>query len=282
MKVKDIMSKELIVASVPGTREDALKELVEHNVSGMPVLKGDTKKVVGVITRSDIFKNPDEEQLALIMSDEPYVVQQDQEVKEAAELLYKHRIHGLPVVNKKDNLVGIISPTDILRVIAKEVDLPVEEFMSERIAPVYEETPVPIVMEIINITNANALLVLNDNAKLSGIVSDGDLFKLSHIREGVSKSDMGMGGDEDEWTWEGIRDVVRLYYATSEIDLPKVPVKEIMVTDVTSSFLKTPVSEVAEKMYKNKISQVPLVDSNDKLVGMTTDIDLLPCIFKSC
>lgn len=282
MKVKEVMSKELIVTHVPGTREDALKALAENNVSGMPVLKQGTKKVVGVITRSDIFKNPDEEQIALIMTNDPYVVEQDQEVKDAAKLLHKHQIHGLPVVNKKEELVGIISPSDILRVIAKEIDLSVEEFMSEHVAPVYEDTPVPIVLEIINITNSNALPVLDDNAKLSGIVSDGDLFKLSHIREGVSRSDLGMGGDEDEWTWEGIRDVIRLYYATSEIDLPAVPVKEIMISEVISFFRKTPVSEVAEKMYKQKISQVPLVDSNDKLVGMTTDIDILPCIFKSC
>ena len=56
MKVEEVMSKELIVGYVPGTIRDALKILAEHNVSGMPVLKKDTRKVVGVVTRSDIFK----------------------------------------------------------------------------------------------------------------------------------------------------------------------------------------------------------------------------------
>ena len=68
MKIEDAMSKELIVGYVPGTIREALKILAKHNVSGMPILKKDTKKVVGVLTRSDIFKNPDEEQIALIMS----------------------------------------------------------------------------------------------------------------------------------------------------------------------------------------------------------------------
>ena len=71
MNVEEVMSKELIVGYVPGTIRDVLKILAKHNVSGMPVLKKDTKKVVGVITRNDIFKNPDEEQLALIMSTSP-------------------------------------------------------------------------------------------------------------------------------------------------------------------------------------------------------------------
>ena len=65
MKVEDVMSEDLIVGYVPGTVKDALKILAKHNVSGMPILKKDTKTVVGVITRQDIFKNPDEDQLAL-------------------------------------------------------------------------------------------------------------------------------------------------------------------------------------------------------------------------
>ncbi|HDQ15522.1 MAG TPA: CBS domain-containing protein, partial [Bacteroidetes bacterium] len=66
MKVEDVMSEKLIVGYVPGTVKDALKILAKNNVSGMPVLKKDTKKVVGVVTRTDIFRNTDEDQLALI------------------------------------------------------------------------------------------------------------------------------------------------------------------------------------------------------------------------
>ena len=36
---------------------------------------------------------------------------------------------------------------------------------------------------------------------------------------------MGIGDDEDEWTWEGIRDTIRLYYSTSKVDLPTSPCK---------------------------------------------------------
>jgi CBS domain-containing protein len=281
MKVKEVMSKELIVGYVPGTRKDALKILAKHNVSGMPVLKKGTKEVVGVVTRSDIFRNPDEEQLALIMTSNPHTIGPDDDIEEAAKLLYKYRIHGLPVVNKKNEIVGIISPTDILKVV-KETgeEYTAENFFSPVCVPIYHETPIPVVMEILNITDENALPVLDDNAKLVGIVSDGDLFKLSHIRESISKSDLGIGDDEDAWTWEGIRDVVRLYYVTSKIDLPPVPVKEVMIKDVIKAYRKTPISEIAEKMQNNKISQVPIVDPNDKLVGMVTDIDLISCLFK--
>ena len=91
-----------------------------------------------------------------------------------------------------------------------------------------------------------------------------------------------VGGDEDEWTWEGIRDTVRLYYSTTKVDLPPVPVSQVMITNVTKAFRNTPISEVARKMYKNKISHVPVVDEEDRLIGMVTDIDLMGCMFKSC
>jgi CBS domain-containing protein len=279
MKVEDVMSTDLIVGYVPGTIKDALSILAKHNVSGMPILKKDTKQVVGVLTRTDIFKKYDEEQLALIMSEEFYYVTKEQDLKEAAELLHEHRIHGLPVINNRKNLVGIISPTDILRTYKEDKNESVEKYVTKLAVPVYQETPINIVMEIINITDENALPILNDELKLCGIVTDGDLFKLSHIRESVSQTDMGMGGDEDEWTWEGIRDTVRIHYSTSEVSLPPVPVKEVMIGDVIKAFRNSSVYEVAELMVKNNISHIPVVTADDKLIGMVTDIDLMACIF---
>ncbi len=282
MKIKDVMSKDLIVGYLPGTIKDALKTLAKHDVSGMPILKKDTKKVVGVVTRNDIFKKSDEEQLALVMSNNPIIINQDQDLDDAASLLYEERIHGLPVVDQRKNLVGIISPADILKVIPDKFNDLVENFYTNNLTPVYQDNPITIIMEIINITNENALPVLNERRKLAGIVSEGDLFKLSHIRESISQTDMGMGGDEDAWTWEGIRDTLRLYYSTTTVDLPPVPVKEVMVTEVIKAYSNDPISEISKKMIKHRISHVPVVDSENRLKGMVTDIDLMACMFKSC
>ena len=278
MKIVDVMSDDLIVGYVPGTVKDALKILAKNNVSGMPVLKKDTRVVVGVITRQDIFKNPDEDQLALLMSKDYLSVEKDQDVKVAAKLLYEHRIHGLPVINTRKQLIGIISPTDVLKGLHKNLSTSIEKYFTNLVVPIYQDTPINIVMEIINITRENALPVLNHERKLCGIVSDGDLFKLSHIRESVSMTDLGMGGDEDDWTWEGIRDTVRIHYTTSEVSLPMVPVKEVMITNVIKASKHAPVKEIAEKMLKNRISHIPVVDANDRLIGMVTDIDLMACI----
>lgn len=279
MKVEDVMSEDLIVGYVPGTIKDALKILAKHNKSGMPILKKNTKTVVGVLTRTDIFRNPEEDQIALIMRENYQHVEKKQDVKDAAKLLYDHRIHGLPVINNQKNIVGIISPTDILKSVHKDITENIEKYFTNLVVPIYHETPINIVMEIISITHEHALPVLNDERKLVGIVTDGDLFKLSHIKESVSQTNFGIGGDEDAWTWEGIRDTVRLHYSTSEVSLPSVSVKEVMITNVIKAFTNTPVNEVANKMLKNNISHIPVVDSNDRLIGMVTDIDLMGVMF---
>ena len=279
VKVEDVMSQELVVGYVPGTVKDALRILAKNNVSGMPILKKETKTVVGVLTRTDIFRNPEEDQIALLMSDEYHYVEKDQSINDAAKLLFEHRIHGLPVINNRKNLVGIISPTDILSNIHKNITEKIETYFTNLVVPIHKETPINIVMEIISITHEHALPILNDERKLIGIVTDGDLFKLSHIKESVSQTNLGMGGDEDEWTWEGIRDTVRLHYSTSEVSLPQIPVKEIMVNNIIKASTNTPVNEVAEMMLKNHISHIPVISSNDHLIGMVTDIDLMACMF---
>ncbi|PKK85630.1 MAG: hypothetical protein CVT48_04595 [Thermoplasmata archaeon HGW-Thermoplasmata-1] len=275
MKIKEIMSGNPIVVEAPGTRKDAIRVLARHNVSGAPVVKAGTKKLVGVVTRNDLFEKLDEDQLALIMSSEPFTIEANEDIAVAAKYLHENRIHGLPVVTKEKELVGIVSPLDILGTIAKDEKAVVDDYMTKNCVPIYEETPISLAMAIISITDVNALPVLNAEGSLVGVVTDGDILQVSHIREGIAQSELGMGDDEDSWTWEGVRDTMRLYYATSHIKLPDVTVKEVMVRNVVSVFRKNSISEAAIKMRKNNITQLPVVDENNKLVSMIYDTDLL-------
>lgn len=279
MIIEDVMSTDLIFGNVPGSIKDALDILAKNNVSGIPILKKNTKNIVGVITRTDIFKNSDEDQIALVMNEDFHYIKKDQDICDAAKLLYENRIHGLPVINNKKNLVGIISPKDIIKKMLLKNDNTISDYFSNLVVPIYENTPLNIVMEIISITNENALPIINDKLQLTGIISDGDLFKLSKIQEDIERSDIGLGSDEDQWTWEGIRDTVRLYYQTTHVTLPTIPVKEAMIKNVKKATKNTPVSDIANMMIKNDISHIPIINADDRLVGMVSDIDLMACTF---
>src|SRR6056297_2128192 len=102
MNVEEIMSKELIVGYVPGTVEEALTILSKNDVTGIPVLKKGTDIIKGIVTRTDIFKNAEEDQLAMVMNEDYVSVKPKDDIEKAAKILYEQRIHGLPVVNTKN------------------------------------------------------------------------------------------------------------------------------------------------------------------------------------
>ena len=63
--------------------------------------------------------------------------------------------------------------------------------------------------------------------------------------------------------------------AADDIEIPK----HLDHPNVIKASVNTPVHEVAEKMLKNNISHIPVVNSDDRLIGMVTDIDLMACMF---
>lgn len=276
MKVEELMTKDAIVAEVPGHRDDALRLLVQHSVSGVPVVKSRTRKLAGVVTRSDIFRQPEEEQLALLMTTSPLTVSPKDDLARAARVFWERRIHTLPVV-LGDEIVGVISPTDVLRVLAEQGSKrTVDEFMVKgAVAPVYEETPLTVAWEVMRVCRQNALPCLDAEARLVGIVADSDLFKKSTVDDIVKKSAQALAEDEDVWTWDGFRAIMPLYVATSRVKIPRVAVKDVMVREVQTVFQKTGIGEAARKMRRYKVNQLPVIDTNDRLVGMVNDLDLM-------
>ena len=95
MKVKDIMTEDVIMAEVPSGSADALKLIIDHNISGLPVVKRGTKELMGVITRNDFSRKPDEGQTALLMTRDVTTISPDADVKEAAKLFRQKNFRRL-------------------------------------------------------------------------------------------------------------------------------------------------------------------------------------------
>ena len=105
MLVKRTMSKNVVSVSVPGNREKVLDLMRKENKAVLPVVKEDTNILVGVITRSDLINNPDEEQLAMLMSRELVTVSPDDDVTDAAREMIENNVRRVPVVNDDGELV---------------------------------------------------------------------------------------------------------------------------------------------------------------------------------
>jgi acetoin utilization protein AcuB len=129
MLVKNWMSKEVVTIDINNSMMDATRKLREHHIGMLPVMK--KGKLVGIVTDRDIKKASASDATTLevhellyiisnikikdLMTKNPFTVPPDYTIGETAELLLEKNISGVPVLNKKSEMTGVISKADIFR-----------------------------------------------------------------------------------------------------------------------------------------------------------------------
>ena len=144
LKVKDIMTRELITVSPETEIGHATKLLLENRINGVPVTD-ETGKLVGILCQSDLIAQQKklpipsfftflnglipmtsmkqiEKQVQKItattvaqaMTKNPVTVQSDTSIEEVAALMVDKNFHTIPVMDE-GKLVGILGKEDILR-----------------------------------------------------------------------------------------------------------------------------------------------------------------------
>ncbi|MDD2754796.1 MAG: CBS domain-containing protein [Methanothrix sp.] len=270
--VRDVMVRDVASVTIPGSRDDVLKTLQDNRVSGVPVIKKD--EVVGMITRTDLLRNRDEDQTALLMSRDPVMISPDKSIVEASRLLIKHDIRRLPVVEGK-KLVGIITIADIVRVAADlGIKESIEPYLEKETVVLWSEMPLAVAGSIMEFAAVEACPVIDTSLKLVGMISDRDLIKTSVIEDTVEKTDMSANDGEDTWMWDRVMQTISKYYTVSRIKLKNILVSEAMVPPITA-YKKDEVGKCAAAMHKNRIDQMPVVTSSGKLMGMLKDKDIV-------
>lgn len=130
--VKDWMQTNVITGDRRMGLLDAHKMMRDQNIRRLPVVKG-KDRLVGIITRSDIRKAEPSGattlnvwemnyllaklQLRDIMTAEVITCHPDDTIKTAATLMQKHKIGAIPVVKDGEQIVGIITESDIFRIL---------------------------------------------------------------------------------------------------------------------------------------------------------------------
>ena len=94
---------------------DALNVMKKENISGIPVVEEISNKLVGILTNRDVRFATDENQLIneLMTSKNLITVKDEVGTKEAKNLLHKHRIEKLIVVDNEFRCTGLITVKDI-------------------------------------------------------------------------------------------------------------------------------------------------------------------------
>lgn len=147
MQVKELMLRDCISVNPEMTVEELAKLLLEHNLSGVPVVSG-AGELVGIVSEGDLlhkecvprlpnfinllgavifyngvdrfdddFKKLMARQVSDIMTDHVLTVTEDTDVHDAARLMIEHKIRQIPVVGENNFLIGMVRRSDIIKLL---------------------------------------------------------------------------------------------------------------------------------------------------------------------
>lgn len=119
--IKHIMNSNIVTVS-PGISLTKAANLMEENHVGSLIVMS-RKKPLGIVTERDFLyramannMDPRKTKIRDIMTTPIHVINKELTLTEAAKQMTKLKVRRLPVVNGDNNLVGILSQKDILKI----------------------------------------------------------------------------------------------------------------------------------------------------------------------
>lgn len=162
MKIKDVMTREVLTVAADTPFKDVVDLLVEHRISGVPVVD-DEGHLLGIVTEADLMSKEAFDQrhrrpLAVVaelisgtsrwsgkaagltagavMTDRVVVIDPGEDVRAAARRMLELGVKRLPVV-EHDRLVGIVSRQDLLRIFHRSDADIAAELEAKMASPLY-------------------------------------------------------------------------------------------------------------------------------------------------
>jgi len=187
MKINSLMIPNPITINETTTIPEAIECMKVNSIRHLPVVSAG-RRLKGFVTLADLKQGlipsmVSEVSLADLMIKNPITVGPDNDIEIAAQLIYKHKISGIPVV-KKGSLVGIITETDILR---SFIDMMGILTASSRIDVVIKEKPGSF-KKAIDLINKNGGDIINIGMTGQQTSKKTYYFRLSSCKTNVIKN----------------------------------------------------------------------------------------------
>jgi CBS domain-containing protein len=117
--VKDLMTSDLTTVAPETSVSEAAERMAREDIGPLPVVEND--RLVGIVTDRDLVvrvlaegRDPRSTTVREVASEDPVTVTADDDLVTTLDLLAKHQVRRVPVVDG-DRLVGIVAQADVAR-----------------------------------------------------------------------------------------------------------------------------------------------------------------------
>jgi len=277
IRVSDIMTPKVVVISPKDTLARARNLMLHYDISRLIVVD-ENLKPIGILTETDIAmrvweesggkiaRTIDEILVEEVMSSPVVYIGPRTYIRNAAKIMIKRGISGLPVVNNDLKLLGIITKTDLTRAYALNYSgvLKVSEVMSSPVITVFPSHTIYRVGRLMNQYKISRVVVVDGKVPV-GVVTKTDLtfvtlsFKPRRVKY--------------------IRETGKRGRVTRTVKTFRIPiVADIMTSNPITINEDEDSAEAAKIMIEKRISGMPVVDDNNLLKGIVTKTDIVKAI----
>ena len=288
LQVRDVMTRDVRSVRADASVREAVETLLGQVFRALPVVDG-AGHLVGLVSNSnlverggleariellDAMRETDREPylerlpdraVSTVMTADPVTVEPTATLAEATRLLSERRQKRLPVVESDGRLVGMLSRADVLRAVAEAFPSREHEAIAAARTPLTSgdvmrtdapvvAAPLPQVVDAVCSTRLNRAIVV-DAGRVVGVVSDAAVLR--------ALGDAGGGV------------VGALMRGAGIANAPKVAARDLMTTPAYAVDLSATLSQVARLMTQYGRKIVPVVDVDERLLGVIDRADLL-------
>lgn len=272
LKAKDVCRK-AITLEPNRTLGDARNTMLRYNISRIVVAKGlkpvgivTEKSISGFLYRDTINRPLDEIRLDQVISKDLITVNEETDLKTCAQMMLDKQISSLVVIDDSGNLQGIFTKSDLVDVYYKHYEGKnlVQDYMTKKVFTVSRDHSIHTVIAIM-IKNRVSRVVVAKGQKPIGIITGRDLLPVSTLIEA------DIHGMPSEVLMSRRQSTTPLLSGITHVLLARDVMKRDPITVTSDSDL----ADAAQIMTNNKISGLPVVDSDNNLIGIVTKTDVV-------
>jgi CBS domain-containing protein len=291
-RVSDVMSREVHNVEPNTSLSEAVELLLAQNYRTLPVTDTDGH-IIGILTDGDVLKRagllPISAQRELtaseltqhlaalrrqdltvgqVMTTPVETISGAATVTEAVKRMVEHDVKRLPVVDERGQLIGMLSRLDVFRALAQppvtEAPRPalptgshvmVSEVMMTRVPTVAQGAPLAEVVDLLVSATQRRVVVVDDEGRVVGIITDGDLLKRATDLERVG-------------ILHALAERVQVGQRATGVRLQQRTAADVMTPHPVCVHPDTPLAAALRLLLEHRIKRLPVIDSQGRLLGL--------------